>query len=277
MGLIIVGFIIAVISEVFLIKFYNGGDKILSKYDAKHSDVLYSGSPEEFVNLVRSIPNTGISGVNFDGNAVSLMCDNTIYPVNFNNGVVSIEYDRAGCGLKISAIGKILKVFKVSKAVNKAVLINRVMDRISGKDSVQCESEYNKLRSGKKGFVISGCLAIVLMIIGACSLVSVTYDEAIDRVKSTEYSSDYTYGKLVEKYIKEPEWKAFESDKDTAVVEVNGTSIEGEKICIQFTGESGVGFSSVDTQEFKPYYFSVDGESIDAELGMAGIAMYFSN
>ena len=78
----------------------------------------------------------GISGVNFDGNAVSIMCDNNIYPVNFNDGVVSVEYDRSGCGIKISAIGRILKVFKFSIAVNKAVLINRVMDRISGKDSV---------------------------------------------------------------------------------------------------------------------------------------------
>ena len=47
--------------------------------------------------------------------------------VNVEDGKVSVEYDKAGCGIKFSRIGRILRVFKFYKAANKAIEINAVI------------------------------------------------------------------------------------------------------------------------------------------------------
>lgn len=91
----------------------------------------------------------------------------------------------------------------------------------------------------------------------------------------TEYHENTTYGNLIDKYIPNAEWTAFNYlDTDTAVVEINGTSIADEVICIQFCGEGGMGFNNVNIQQFTPYYFEIDGEPYDYDAAFAYIYLY---
>ena len=121
--------------------------------------------------------------------------------------------------------------------------------------------------------------------ITGCSIISEsdgdggTYkDKAIQNVRSSLYNETTTYDEIIDAYLINPDWTAFNSDKDAPVVEVNGISVEKEDICIQFIGELGLGFHLVEKQQFRLRYFEVDGKSVDAEEAMEYIyQMYFGN
>ena len=122
------------------------------------------------------------------------------------------------------------------------------------------------------------------LIIAGCAMVSEsdgdggTYkDRAIQNVRSSLYNENTTYDKIVDAYLINPDWTAFNSDKDAPVVEVNGVSIEKEDICIQFIGELGLGFHLVEKQDFSLHYFEVDGQSVDAEAAMDYIFEHYIN
>jgi hypothetical protein len=115
---------------------------------------------------------------------------------------------------------------------------------------------------------------LLCLFIGIVNMTGDVYGEAITKVKNTEYSNGVTYGTIINGYLKEPEWKAFNSDTDTAIVEVNGTSIADENICIQFAGTAGMGFNGVSNQTFYIRYFEADGESLDQDAAMEYIYEY---
>lgn len=143
MGYFIIVLVLIVLGEVFLFKFYNSGYEQLQKYDKTHSDVQAT-SPEEFSSRIKSIPDYGISEVNYSilDNKVTFVCKKNKFNIIIENGIAVVEYDTLGFGIRISKIGKILKVFKFSKAVKKAVIINSIMDNVTGKDVAENTKEY---------------------------------------------------------------------------------------------------------------------------------------
>lgn len=148
------------------------------------------------------------------------------------------------------------------------------MDCVSGKSIEENKKEYVKVKNNIKTINILEILGVIFLIIGMCNMTGNISGEAIDNVKTTEFSTGVTYEDLISGYIQTPEWDAFNSDKDRVVVEVNGISVENEKICIQFAGDPGMGFSHVNLQKFKLVYFEVDGESLDPDAAMEYIYEY---
>ncbi len=264
MGFLLLAFVLVIVAEVFLIKFYYDGEKQLAKYDKEHSTVSVT-SVEELVAKMRAIPNAGINQVDCDGNKVNLTCQSGKYIVNVENGIAAVEYDRCGCGLKLSSLSRILQLFKFTKAVNKAVEINTVMDGLSGKNNAEEEKEYKKVKADRNGLGISVLVMFVCLVIGLCSFFGGVEDAAVENVKAMEFYEGITYGELISGYIENPEWTVFNTETDTPIVEVNGTSVEEEEIRIQFSGEMGMGLNGVENQSFRLRYFGIDGESYDAE------------
>ncbi len=263
MGYVVIFVIVAiVVGEVFLTKLYNDGGKQFKKYDVDNSNVQVA-SAEELASKLRTIIDLGISGVECNGNNVNVICKNNNYSINVDNGIASIEYDCSKIGFSFSKIGKILKMRKFIKSTEKAIVINKVMDRIACKDVLQEDKEYKKIKIDKTGMMISLILAIISVVIAAVISMGATHGEAVEKVKNTEYCAGITYEDLIDVYLDEPEWKSFVSDTSTAIVEVNGTSIEGDTMCIQFKGDLGVGYNSIGSQEFTLDYFDVNGEPVD--------------
>ena len=274
MGYLFLAFLLVIVGEIFLIKLYGNGGEQLEKYDKEHSDIEVSNF-EEFVSKLKAVKglnvnkvdsNAGISTITFQGNK---------HKMNVENGKVSVEYDMAGCQLRISSIGRILKAFKFGKTVKRAVLINSALDSITGRTTDENTKQYKKVSNSRVILNVSIIAIIVFCIMGISSFSGGIHEEAIEKVKATEFYAGYTYGDVVERYVYEPEWSAFNSDTDVAIVEMNGTSIENETICIQFSGELGMGFNSVGIQDFKVRYFELDGESLNPESAMIYICDYY--
>ena len=271
MGIIIVAILLAVVAEIMLIKLYGRGALQFKKYDKANSDVL-SENADEFVSKLRMISDLNINKVSCDGNKVNIVYKNNKYNIKIENGIASVEYDTAGCfAIKLSQIKKILKIFKFSKAIKKATIINSVMDRMSGKDAKSSEKEYKKINKQRQVLNITILAMVSCLVIGVFAMSNDMKDEMIDKVKSMEYSSGMTYGDIIDKYIKDADWENGVSEDDTALVEIKGVSIKNEKIHIQFIGELGMGMHNIKGQKFKLYYFEVDGESLDPDMAFAGM------
>lgn len=273
MAYILIVFLAAIVGEVFLFKLYGDGGKILQKYDASHSDIRVE-SAEDFVAAFKSTNDLGVSGVECEGNKVKLTCGKYNYTICVNDGVATVEYDRAGCGgVKISAIGRLIRISKFTKSVKKALVINGVMDKIAGKDSSHSIVDNKKIKLDKRIIKISLIAAVLFAIIGGCSLVGDMHEEAITSVKTTVFNGGVTYETIINNYVKNAEWSAFVSDDgdDMAVIEVKGTSVEGEKIQIQFWGNSGMKF---DTTDYKLSVFNIDDQSLEPEAAMKYLCEY---
>jgi sulfur carrier protein ThiS len=115
---------------------------------------------------------------------------------------------------------------------------------------------------------------IVCLIIGISGMTGNMQEEAIDNVKAMVFYEGVTYEELLNTYIVNPEWTAFNSENDIVIVEMNGTSIENDQVCIQFSGEMGMGFNGVGQQDFKLRYFDINGESLDPVGAMEYIYNY---
>lgn len=276
MGFILLGFVLAIIGEVFIIKLYWNGEKQLAKYNKEHSDVE-AASAEVFIEKLNSISTLTVSNIECNGSRVNLKYQNNLYVINVENGIAAVEYDRNGCGFKLSSLGKILRLFKFSKAAKKAVEINYVMDCVANKDTSLHQKENQKVKTDTKLVMVSFVAMVICLIIGVVGMTGGLYEDAINQVKDTEYFAGMTYGELIEAYLVEPEWTAFKSDTNTAVVEVNGLSVEDETICIQFLGEYGFGFNSNIEQKFTLSYLDADGVSLDADAAMQIIYEYLYN
>ena len=87
-----------------------------------------------------------------------------------------------------------------------------------------------------------------------------------------EFRDGVTYEELIDVYLKDAEWTAGNSETDTAVVEINGTSVEGEKICIQFWGDMGMGMSY---KNLTLKYCEADGVSLEPDSVMEYIYLYY--
>jgi len=275
MGFLILAIVVVFIGEGFWIKLKIDGKKQLEKYDKNYSNV-HADSAEELVFKIKNLQNADVSDVGYHDNKVSLKCQRNRYILNLEGGVVFIEYDRAGCKLMLSRIGKILNLFRFSKSVKKAAIINSVMDHLADKEIADGSKEYRKVKTERMGLLMSIIIIIISTIMGAFSLIGSKYDEAIENVKSTKYNSEITYGQMIDRYMISSEWKAFNSDANQPIVEVNGTSVEDEKICIQFTGELGAGLDMVSDQDFNVGYFEVDGKAINSDLAMEFIYEYLN-
>lgn len=270
---ILLALVIFIIGEIFHSKLYRNGEKQFKKYDKEHSTVP-SVSANDFALRLNAISNPEISKVECNGNKVNLVCRKNEYTINVENGVASVEYDKGGYEIKISKMGRFFNRFKLRKSARKATVINRVMDCVSGKNIEDSEKEYREVENNIKTLNILEILGVIFLIIGMCNMAGNLSGKAIDNVKTTEFSTGVTYEELISGYIQTPEWDAFNSDKDRVIVEVNGTSIENEKICMQFAGDPGMGFNHVNLQKFQLIYFEADGESLDPDAAMEYIYEY---
>jgi hypothetical protein len=273
MGFIFVAIVMAVITQIFILKLYKVGGRQLSKYDKDHS-VLRMYSSEEMASVMSRLPNSGVRNIEVQGNDVKLTLKKYKYTINVENGIASVKYDMAGTEVKFSKIGNILKPFRYSKSAKKAIAINSLFDEILGKKDPNDEKEYKKVKNDSNMIWLSLAAMLLCLFIGIVNMTGDVYGEAITKVKNTEYFNGVTYGTLINDFIEEPEWKAFNSDSNTAVVEVDGTSITDEQLCIQFLGSSGMGFDDISNQTFYAYYFETDGMQIAQEYGMEFIYEY---
>ena len=270
---IFVAFALIVPAEIFLIKFYYDGEKLFKKYDKDHSNVQCV-NVEEFVSRIKAFTEWETSKVECNGNKVNLVYQKNKYVINIEDGIAAVEYDRRGCGIKISGIGRIFKIFRFHKAIKKAAAINNVMDSLAGKNTEEGTKGYKKIKNDWTMLGILFFAMIAFYLIGMFNIIKNIHEEGIERVKNIEFLNGITYGELVHGYIREPEWTAFNSDKDVAIIEVNGKSVEGEEICIQFGAEGREGFNLISSQNFRPIYFEADGESLDTDAAFLYLYEY---
>ncbi len=270
---IFVAFALIVPAEIFLIKFYYDGEKLFKKYDKDHSNVQCV-NVEEFVSRIKAFTEWDTSKVECNGNKVNLVYQKNKYVINIEDGIAAVEYDRRGCGIKISGIGRIFKIFRFHKAIKKAAAINNVMDSLAGKNTEEGTKGYKKIKNDWTMLGILFFAMIAFYLIGMFNIIKNIHEEGIERVKNIEFLNGITYGELVHGYIREPEWTAFNSDKDVAIIEVNGKSVEGEEICIQFGAEGREGFNLISSQNFRPIYFEADGESLDTDAAFLYLYEY---
>ena len=262
--------IFLVVGEIFLLIMYRYGGKQFTKYDKDNSGLSYE-SMEDFVSRVKGI--SGVEARYKDGsdNGIELIYKKNKYVLGYENNKIFVDYVASKCTTNVFWLSGTFRAFSFSKVVKKAYLINSVLENISEKD-VLCTREYKKFKNCVMGTIVSVIIMIALALIGVFSFFSGTKDEAISNVKEIEFNNDMTYGEIIEGYIANPEWTAFNSENDTVVVEVTGKSVEMQQICIQFLGEAGMGFGEVDKQEFDLAYFEVGGKSVEPELAMEYIA-----
>ncbi len=270
---IFVAFALIVPAEIFLIKFYYDGEKLFKKYDKDHSNVQCV-NVEEFVSRIKAFTEWETSKVECNGNKVNLVYQKNKYVINIEDGIAAVEYDRRGCGIKISGIGRIFKIFRFHKAIKKAAVINNVMDSLAGKNTEEGTKGYKKIKNDWTMLGILFLAMIAFYLIGMFNIIKNIHEEGIERVKNIEFLNGITYGELVHGYIREPEWTAFNSDKDVAIIEVNGKSVEGEEICIQFGAEGREGFNLISSQNFRPIYFEADGEILDTDAAFLYLYEY---
>lgn len=237
--------------------------KQIAKYNEGHSDVSAT-STEDFISKINSIPNLGVSNIICNGNLVNLVYQKNEYVINIENGVASIKYDMSGCGF--SRKYRIFKMFKIIKALKKAISINFIMDCVSGKDTSEHTKEYKKIKNNIKAFYISLIAMIICCIIGVIVTLGDSHDNIVAKVKTTEFVNGVTYEEIIDRYLETSEWIAFLSNTDTAIVEISGISVEDEAICIQFSGFPGMGFT--DMNDFTLSYFEVNNESLEPIAAM---------
>lgn len=231
MGWILFAIVLGIASEVLWFNFFRKGSKQFSKYDKDHSTVTVTNADEVVSKLKKNV-NLGISGIQSEENQVNFLCQNNHCAINIENGTAYVEYDIW------ALLGR--KRLRFWKSARKAMQMNAIMDTLRNED-LSDQKTYDKIKLYAKAYVASFVAFLIFLVVGFCSFTGSMYDDAIADAKMLEYRKGVTYDELIEEYVKDAEWTAFNTEKDMAVVEVNGTSVEGEKVCIQFWGDLGMG------------------------------------
>lgn len=256
--------VFAVIAEVCLIKLINKSNEQFSKYNAENSNVL-ADSIEDLIRRLNEVPNIKITDISNTTDTVKFKANKRKYTLNFKNGIVSVEYKYPKIEGKPEP-SKFFKVIKLSKDAQKATVVNSIMDYLSGKDSKENNKVKSKLSNTRRTMELSTIVMIISMCIGIGICLSGKQSDGIDNVKSTLYSGSISYGDIVNYYVPNQEWTVFNSETDTACVEVNGTDEENNQICIQFLGDLGLGLNNMGSQKFEMTYFELNGEPIDVDV-----------
>lgn len=272
MGFLFLAIALGIIGNIFLHKVYRTGNEQFVRYNLDNSNLLFS-TKEDFLARISAFTDIKTSIADSAPDVVKITYKTKDYTIKFTNGKAFVDYDTAGTGIKLTKLGRLLNIFSFVKSVKKAFLINSLLDRISNQ-SDSTEMPYKKFTGARKTTNILFLAMLVSLVIGICSFTSDVKDKAILNVKESICYENITYGEIVDVYLVDPNWIAFNSETDTPVVEVNGTSVENQEICIQFTGELGAGFHLVEKQTFKPAYFSVDGTSVDTISSLEYILAY---
>ena len=231
MGWILFSIVLGIVSEVLWFNFFRKGSKQFSKYDKDHSTVTVINAEEVVAKLKKNV-NLGISDIQSEENQINFLCQNNHYTINVENGTAYVEYD------VWALLGR--KRLRFWKSARKAMQMNAIMDALQT-DGLSEQKAYDKIKLYAKAHVASFVAFVIFLVIGFSSFLGVTHNDAIADAKMLEYRKGVTYDELIEEYVRGVEWTAFSSEKDMVVVEVNGTSVEGEKVCIQFWGDLGMG------------------------------------
>ncbi len=270
MEALLIAIVLGIIGELLWFKFSRAGQKQFTKYDKEHSNITVLNT-EEVVSKLNQVSNLGISDIRSEENQVSFACKNNCYTIYIEDGKAYTEYDMSGFGVRLSTLGKITKKIKFWKSAHKAILINMVMDTFQN-NCLPTKKEYEKTTFFAKTSVIAFVAFLLFLVIGFFTVIGSISNNSISNVQKMEFYDNVTYEELIDSYISDAEWTAFNTDNDVAVVEVNGMSIEGENICIQFWGSMGMGFSD---ESLELAYFEVDGTSIDPNEAMEYIYIYY--
>ena len=151
------------------------------------------------------------------------------------------------------------------------MVVNMIMDALQSQSPIE-KKEYHKTKFFAKSAVVSYISFAIFLVIGLFSFFGAISDKAISEAKRMEFCDGVSYEELIDTYLKDSEWTAFNAETDTAVVEITGTSVEGENICIQFWGDLGMGLSY---SHLTLEYFEVNGMSIDPQEAMEYIYLYY--
>ena len=270
MGVLLFAVILGVVGELLWFKFYRTSQNQFTKYDKEHSTVAILDAAE-IVTTLNKHASLGISDIKLEENQVSFTYKKDYHTIHIEDGKAYAEYDMFGFGVRLSFIGKITKKFKFWKCVHKAMHINVIMDTFQN-NSLPTQKEYEKTKIFAKASVIAYAAFLIFLVIGFFTAIKSISNSAVSDVQKMEFYNDITYEELIDSYVKDAEWTAFNTDNDVAVVEVSGISIEGENICIQFWGSMGMGFSD---ESLELAYFEVNGVSINPIKAMESIYMYY--
>ena len=270
MGLLLFAIALGIVGEILWFKFYSDSKKNFTKYDKEHSKIAILNA-EEFVSKLKQNSSLGISNIVPEPNQVKFVCKNSEHIINIENGIAYVDYDMSGCEVRVSLIGKLAKRFRFWKSAHKAILVNMIMDSFQNHNSAE-QKMYQKTKIYAKAAVIAFVSFLIFLVIGFCSSIGSAFNEAISDAQAMEFIDGVSYGELIDVYLKDAEWSSFNGERDIAVVEVNGTSVEGEKICIQFWGDMGMGLSY---KSLKLEFFEADGVSLDPDAMMEYIYLYY--
>ena len=261
-ALISVGF--GILAEVYMHKTIKLSHEQFVDYQLVCSDVR-ADSIEDLAERIKNISEYNISTVSCTADTVSFTANKNEYTLHLQDGVVYVEYDFSPVSGKPSPT-KVFKVVKLSKDAQKATVINSILDSLSGKSSDKNKKIKKKLRKFSKNIWLTVIACIVAFVIAAIIGLSKSNDDAIENVKSTNYSNTLTYGEIVNTLCPNgQEWDTFITDNDTACVEVNGISNDNSNVKIQFLGDYGVGFSNSKTMNFRIHYLSIGDQSYDPD------------
>lgn len=270
MGFLFFALALSVVGEFLWFKFYRNGKKQFKKYDKEHSNVTALGA-EEFVSKLNKLSSFNIGDIDFVPNQVRFTCKKSSYTVNIENGIAYVEYDMSGCGARVSLIGRLTGRFKFWRSAHNAMLINAVMDTFQN-DGLPAQKEYQKTKIYAKASVVAFVASLIFLIVGIPVLAGSVSDKTVSEVKEMEFRDNVTYEEVIDAYLQDAEWTSFNSEKDIVVVEINGTSVEGEKICIQFWGDLGMGYSYT---SLTLKVFEADETSLDPYGAMEYIYTYY--
>ena len=273
MAFIIFAFIFGIIGSIISMRSDSKAYKQILKYDKEHSDIACADL-NELAEKIKAVNCADVEQVRNVEDKIIVDCKKNSYSLRVENGVAYVEYDKNGCGLKISPLGRFIRIFRVAIAGRKAIVINSIMDCVAGKDAKLFEKEYKTVHNGLPSIIVFMVAMLVCVIIGCVLLLGEQNDKVVEKVKGTEYYSGVTYGELLDGYLIEQEWTSFTTDGDRACVEVDGVGLDGEAIEIQFLGELGYGFSNIENRNFEIYYAGIDGESYDPDFVMDMIYEY---
>lgn len=270
MGFFLFAIVLGIVSELLWLIFYREGKKHFTKYDKENSKVVVLNT-EEVVSKLEKNSNLVIENIVSEQNQVSFTCQKNDYIINVENGTAYVDYDMSGCEIRVSLIGKLKKRFKFWKSAHKAILVNMIMDTLQN-DSLVEQKSYKKTKTYAKAAVVAFVSFLIFLVIGFCSFENSVSNTAVSDAKAMEFCNGVTYEELIETYLIDAEWSAFNAERDIAVVEVTGTSVEGEDICIQFWGDTGMGLSY---RSLTLEICEVDGVSLDPDAVMEYIYSYY--
>ena len=170
----------------------------------------------------------------------------------------------SGCEFRFSLIGKLKKKIQFWKSAHGAMQINTIMDSFQSNHVTETKT-YQKIKCYAKAAVATFIAFLIFLVVGCISFVGSVSNKAVSDAQTMVYDNGVTYGELIDVYLWDAEWTVFNSESDMAVVEVNGISVEGEDICIQFWGDSGMGLSY---RSLTLAFFEADGVAYEPDAFM---------